>query len=205
MKHLQTGGFQDHPLMRLTLGLALLLLAGFWVTNCALYFNHMSLDPASVVTYYRGDEANFVPARSAESLLEVTHMHLPMFALVVLLLTHLLLFAPVRQGMKVAGIVTAFVSALLMEAAGWMTRFWSPSFAVLKVASFVVFQITLLVLILGLALFLGMAGRLRRSRHAARARARAEGAGHGRPEHGRLAGSIEGTPKPGATPGAPRG
>src|SRR5437867_6773186 len=96
MKYLQSGGFQNQPLMRLTLGLALLLLSGFWVTNLALYFAHMNLDPASVVSYYRGNEQEFMPPRSAESMLEVTHMHLPMFALVVLLLTHLMIFAPLR-------------------------------------------------------------------------------------------------------------
>lgn len=159
MKYLQNGGFQNQPLMRLTLGLALLLLAGFWVTNLALYFSHMTLDPASVAAYYRGDEANFMPPRSAEGMLEVTHMHLPMFALVLLLLTHLLLFAPMRPGGKVAFIVGAFTSALLMEAAGWMTRFWSPAFAPLKVVSFVVFQAMLGYLIAGLGLFLLRARR----------------------------------------------
>src|SRR2546426_692003 len=132
MKYLQSGGFQDNPLMRLTLGLALLLLAGFWLTNLGLYFTHMTLNPASLVAYYRGNEAEFLPPRSAESLLEVTHMHLAVFALVLLLLTHLLIFAPLRYGLKVTFIAAAFGSALLSEAAGWMTRFWHPGFAWLK-------------------------------------------------------------------------
>jgi hypothetical protein len=165
MKYLQSGGFQNQPMMRLTLGLALLLLAGFWATNIALYFAHMSLDPASVVAYYRGNETEFLPPRSAESMLEVTHMHLPMFALVLLLLTHLLLFAPIRSGAKLGFVLTAFCSALLFEAAGWMTRFWHPGFAWLKVIMFVVFQVTLAVLIAGLAWFLAAApgARARRS------------------------------------------
>ena len=165
MKYLQSGGFQDKPLMRLTLGLALLLLAGFWVTNLMLYFAHMGLDPASVVAYYRGNESEFMPPRSAQSMLEVTHMHLPMFALVLLLLTHLLLFAPMRPGAKVAFIVAAFGSALLSEAAGWMTRFWHPGFAVLKVGAFVVFQGMLGYLIIGLGAFLlSSRGRSRHGR-----------------------------------------
>jgi hypothetical protein len=137
--------------MRLTLGLALVLLAGFWVSSLGLYFMHMSLAPASVAAYYRGDEAQFLPPRSAQSLLEVTHMHLPMFALVLLLLTHLMIFSPMRAGAKVAFIVTAFASALAFEAAGWMTRFWSPGWAWLKVVSFVALQGVLAWLILGLA------------------------------------------------------
>lgn len=51
-----------------------------------------------MVRYYRGDEAAFIPPRSAQGLLEVTHMHLPMFALVLLLRTHLLIFTPMRTG-----------------------------------------------------------------------------------------------------------
>ncbi len=177
MKYLQSGGFQDQPLMRLTLGLALLMLAGFWVTNLALYLAHMSFDPASVIAYYRGNEAEFLPPRSAQSMLEVTHMHLPMFALVLLLLTHLLIFAPIRAGAKVAFIVTAFGSALLSEAAGWMTRFWHPGFAFLKVGMFVVFQATLAYLIVRLAQFLVSAEALRRRKRAERHR------DHARHEH----------------------
>jgi len=174
VRYLQSGGFQNQPLMRLTLGLALLLLAAFWVTNLALYFAHMGLDPAGVADYYRGNESKFLPARSAQGMLEVTHMHLPMFALVLLLLTHLLIFAPMRTGAKVAFIVTAFGSALLSEGAGWMTRFWHPAFAWLKVAMFVVFQGALAYLIVALGAFLVSAESARRLRHAQR---------HPRPGH----------------------
>lgn len=158
MKYLATGGFQTQPLMRLTLGLALLLLAAFWASNLALYFMHMSLDPASVVAYYRGDEARFLPPRSAQGLLEVTHAHLPMFALVLLLLTHLMIFMPGRAATKASLIVLTFLSALLFEAAGWMTRFWSPSFAWLKVLSFLTLQASLAWLILGIGWALAFAG-----------------------------------------------
>ena len=168
MKYLQSGGFQEQPLMRLTLGLALLLLAGFWVTNLGLYFSHMSLDPASVVDYYRGNETEFRPARSAIGMLEVTHMHLPMFALVLLLLTHLLIFAPMRTGVKSAFIIIAFGSALLSEAAGWMTRFWHPGFAWLKVAMFVLLQATLAWLIVALARLLSTSAAARRRKREAR-------------------------------------
>jgi hypothetical protein len=179
VKYLQSGGFERNPLMRLTLGLALLLLIGFWATNVALYFQHMTLDPASVVTYFRGSESEFVPARSAAGMLEVTHMHLPMFALVLLLLTHLMIFAPMRYALKVTFVIVAFGSALLSEAAGWMTRFWHPGFAWLKVSMFVVFQATLGYLILGLSAFLLAAERFRRGKHAERVKTHgARAAGH---------------------------
>lgn len=154
MKYLQSGGFQSNPLMRLTLGLALALLAGLWVTNLSLYFSRMTLDPASVVAYYRGNEAEFQPPRSLESMLEVTHMHLPMMALVLLLLTHLVIFAPFSPRAKLTLILTSFLSALGTEAASWLVRFVHPAWAPLKVASFVAFQLTLGLLVFLMGAFL---------------------------------------------------
>ncbi len=159
MRYLQSGGFQSQPLMRLTLGFALLLLAGLWFTNLALYFSRMSLAPASVVSYYLGNEADFRPPRSLQSMLEVTHMHLPMFALVLLLLTHLVLFAPFGTRAKLTVIATSFGSALLSESAGWLVRFVHPGFAPLKVLGFVAFQLTLAWLIVALGVFLLRAAR----------------------------------------------
>src|SRR5262249_16878255 len=125
-------------------------------------FAHMTLSPASVVAYYRGDEARFMAPRSAESMLEVTHMHLPMFALVLLLLTHLVIFAPLHDARKRVIVITSFGSALLMGAAGWLPRFVPPGFAWLKVGAFVIFQPVRGGLLLGLGVMLV---RGRRSRH----------------------------------------
>jgi hypothetical protein len=154
MKYLQNGGFQKQPLMRLTLSLSLLFITGFIVTNFLLYFNKMNLTPSSVVTYYNGSEEDFIPARSYQSMLEVSHGHLPMMALVLLLLTHLAIFAPFSQIGKVAFVVTAFLSTLLNEASSWLVRFVDPSFAYLKVASFVAMQGSLIFLTVVLCVFL---------------------------------------------------
>lgn len=159
MKYMQQGGFQSNPLMRLTLGLTLVLLVGFWVTNIAMHFSRMSLDPGSVVTYYNGSEEDFRPARSAGSMLETTHMHLPMMAVVLLLLTHLLIFLPLSRRAKVGFILAAFASAVLEEGGGWLVRFASPSFAPLKVIGFLGLQSAILFLISALAVFLWAASR----------------------------------------------
>ena len=159
MKYMQEGGFQNNPLMRLTLALTLLLLVGFWVTNVAMYFSRMSLRPASVVAYYNGSEEDFRPPRSAASMLEATHMHLPMMGMVLLFLTHLAIFVPMPRPSKVAFIATAFVSAVLEEGAGWLVRFVSPAFAPLKVAGFLGLQASLAYLVVALAVFLVGAAR----------------------------------------------
>jgi hypothetical protein len=159
MKYLQNGGYQNNPFMRLTLSLALVFLAGFVVTNFFLYFDHMGLTPESVVRYYNGSEEEFRPPRSAQSMLEVTHMHLPMMALVLLLLTHLVIFAPFSRSGKIALIVIPFLSGLFSEASSWLVRFVHPDFAWLKVASFLLLQGSLIVLIGSLAAFLFRSGR----------------------------------------------
>lgn len=154
MKYLQNGGYQRHPLMRLTLSLALVLLTGFVATNFMFYFSKMGLDPDSVASYYRGSEEEFRPHRSFQSMLEVTHFHLPMMALVLLLLTHLVIFAPFSKAAKVTLIIVAFLSGLLSEAASWLVRFADAGFAWLKVCSFIALQTSLIVLVGALAVFL---------------------------------------------------
>lgn len=159
MKYLESGSFQGHPLMRLTLGLTVAFLLAFWVTNFALYFSKMDLRPASVVSYYNGSEEEFRPARTFGSMVEVTHAHLGMMALVLLLLTHLAIFAPLGKGAKQALIIGAFAAGLLDEAGGWLVRFVSPNLALIKVAGFVSLQALLAFLMGSLAWSLLQPGR----------------------------------------------
>ena len=154
MKYMERGGFQSQGLMRLTLGLSIGLLSLFWVTNFALFVSRLGLTPTSVAAYYLGSEADYRPPRTAGSMLEVTHAHLPMMALVMLLLTHLLIFAPYSRRTRVLLIVGAFVSAALEEGAGWLVRFVHPGFAVVKLVAFVSLQGILAFLLVALALFL---------------------------------------------------
>jgi hypothetical protein len=156
---MERGGFQGQPLMRLTLGLSILLLALFWVTNFALFASRLGFTPVSVAAYYVGSEADYRPPRTAGSMLEVTHAHLPMMALVVLLLTHLLTFAPYSKRTRVLLIVGAFLSAALDEGAGWLVRFVHPGFAVVKLAAFASLQGILAFLLVALALFLRAGAR----------------------------------------------
>ena len=159
MKYLQSGGFRNHPLMRLTLGCTLLLLVGLWLTTALMYFTSMTLDPRSVVAHYRGDEARFLEPRTYGSMLEVTHMHLPMMALVLLLLTHLAIFLPWPTRARAGLIASTFAFALGGEAAGWLVRFVDPAFAPLKVACFLGLEATLGGLLVGLAIYLASPDR----------------------------------------------
>jgi len=164
MKYMQTGGFQNNPLMRLTLSWTLLFAAGLWATNAAMYFQRMSLAPASVRAYYLGSEEEYSQPRSAASLLEVSHAHLATMGVMILLLTHLAIFAPWEDRTKKWVIGLGFGSSLLGEASGWLVRFASPHFAILKVACFVAFQSILALLIGVLGAFLYRAAYARRPR-----------------------------------------
>ena len=155
MKYMNNGGgFPQNPLMRLTLGGTLVLLVGFWVTNVLMYFSRMGLDAESIVRYYRGSETEFIDPRTYGSLLEVTHTHLAMMALLGLLLTHLAIFLPWPMRWRVVLIILTFGSALAGEAAGWLVRFASPAWAPLKSVSFIPMEVCLAVLLVGLAGFL---------------------------------------------------
>ncbi|MEK7233576.1 MAG: hypothetical protein AAB268_07160 [Elusimicrobiota bacterium] len=161
MKYMQAGGFQNNPLMRMTLTWTLVFAAGLWATNAGMYFQRMSLAPSSVSAYYLGSAEEYSQPRSAASLLEVSHAHLATMGVMILLLTHLALFAPWEERTKKWVIALGFGSSFVGEASGWLVRFASPAFAVLKVACFVTFQCVLALLITVLALFLHKAGRRR--------------------------------------------
>jgi hypothetical protein len=137
-----------------------------------MYFSRMSLRPSSVVAYYNGSEEDYRPPRSAASMLETTHTHLPMMGIVLLFLTHLVIFVPVSPATKKTFIATAFISAVLEESAGWLVRFVSPGFASLKVVGFLGLQASIVFLIGALGAFLLGAARARSARRAARAESR---------------------------------
>jgi len=151
---MQNGGFKGHPQMRLTLLWMVVFLTGLWATNFGFYFSKMGLTPQSVIDYYCGSQLQFTQPRSFQTMLEVTHFHLPMMAVVILLLTHLLIFAPFSSRLKIWLISGTFGSALLEEGSGWLVRFMYPGFAILKIISFSLFQALMAFLLIALARFL---------------------------------------------------
>jgi len=164
MQYMESGGFRNHRFMRLTLLWTTLFLAAFWITNFAMYFDRMGLTPSSVQAYYLGSEVNFTSPKTFGAMLEVSHSHLPIQAVVILLLTHLLLFAPFKGETKLLFIYAAFASSLTNEGSGWLIRFVHPNFAVLKIIAFLTLQTTLAFLLISLGMFLYPgAGRMKRS------------------------------------------
>jgi hypothetical protein len=142
-----TGEWGRNRLLQTIVVLYSIYVIMLWVTNALLYFKKMSLTPSSVVAYYLGDESQFMAARSYEGLLEVSHFHLFAMGMLLLVLTHLMLFVPIRDSLKVWLIATPFLAGLLDEGAGWLVRFAGPNFAVLKIAGFLLLQTSLAALV----------------------------------------------------------
>jgi hypothetical protein len=124
-----------------------LFVIGLVVTNALLYFNKMGLTAASVIDYYLGSEEQFLSPRSYQGLLEVSHYHLFAMGILLLVLTHLMLFVPLKNETKAWLIVVPFLAALLDEGSGWLVRYASPHFAYAKIAGFLLLEASLAVLV----------------------------------------------------------
>jgi len=142
-----TGEWNRNRLLQTIIALYALYVALLWLTNAGLYFAKMSLSYSSVVEYYLGSEARFLAPRSYEGLLEVSHFHFFGMGMLLLVLTHLILFVPLSNGVRALLIAVPFLAALLDEGGGWLVRFAHPNFAYLKIFGFLLLEVSLAVLV----------------------------------------------------------
>jgi hypothetical protein len=152
-----TGEWSRNRLLQTIVTLYSVYVSGLWLTNALLYFQKMGLTPDSVVSYYHGNEEAFLSPRTYQGMLEVAHFHLFAMGMLLLVLTHLMLFVPLKNTTKAWLIVLPFASALLDEGGGWLVRFGHPGFAWLKIAGFLLLQGSLAALV-GLSLWSVFAG-----------------------------------------------
>jgi hypothetical protein len=155
-----TGEWSRNRLLQTIVTLYSAYVAALWVTNALLYFEKMSLTPASVVSYYLGNEELFLTPRSYSGMLEIAHFHLFAMGMLLLVLTHLMLFVPLRNSTKAWLITLPFLAAALDEGGGWLVRFAHPAFAWVKIAGFLLLQGSLAALV-GLSLWSVFAGSQR--------------------------------------------
>jgi len=147
-----TGEWNRNRLLQTIVVLYALYVAALWVTNALLYFDKMGLTPGSVLEYYRGNEEKFRQPRSFQGLLEVSHFHLFAMGMLLLVLTHLMLFVPLADRAKAWLIAVPFLAGALDEGAGWLVRYGHPAFAWAKIAGFLLLQGSLALLV-GLSLW----------------------------------------------------
>ena len=147
MRYVITGEWSKNRLLQLIIVIFVIYVAGLWLTNGLLYFQKMGLSYTSVTEYYLGSEERFLQPRTYQGMLEVSHFHLFAMGLLLLTLTHLMLFVPISSNLKAWFIVIPFSSALVNEGSSWLVRFVHPLFAYLKIAGFLALEISLAALI----------------------------------------------------------
>lgn len=151
MRFVVTGEWTKNRLLTVIVWLFLLYIFLFWLTAGAMFFTQMGLSYQSVIFHYLGDESAFKNPHTFQGMLEQAHFHLFAMGMLLMTLTHLLLFVPLPQGFKAVLITAAFSGGLLNEGSGWLVRFVSPRFAILKIAGFLLLQSSLLVLMIAAA------------------------------------------------------
>ncbi|MGH7863464.1 MAG: hypothetical protein ACREQB_00630 [Candidatus Binataceae bacterium] len=147
MRFVITGEWRRNRLLQTIIVLFLVYVILLWMTNALLYFSRMGLTYESVVQYYLGSEQRYLGPRSYAVLLEISHFHLFAMGILLLTLTHLMLFVPLDSRVKAWLIIVPFVAGIADEGAGWLIRYVSPLFAYFKIASFLTLQASLAALI----------------------------------------------------------
>jgi len=118
-----------------------------WLTNILLYMQ-IGFSYNGIVEFYLGNEEVFRPAKSYIGLLEEAHFHFFSMAILLITLTHLMLFTSLSSGWKLTLIVVPFTSSFLEIISSWLIRYISPIFAYLKLGSYIVMQASLLILMI---------------------------------------------------------
>ena len=147
MRFMVTGELNRNRLIQTIVVLYSFFVIGLWVTNVMLYFGKMGLTYSSVVAYYLGSPERFLEPRSFQGLAEVSHYHFFAMGMILVMLTHLVIFAQVSERTKIVLIVLPFFSAFLDEGSGWGIVYLHPGFAFLKIAGFLLLQSSLAALV----------------------------------------------------------
>ena len=154
MRYFVTGEQQRKSLLNTVVLMFLGYIVLLWLSNGLMYFHHMTLMPDSVISYYLGSEENFIPPRSYQGMLEVSHFHLFAMGMLIVTLTHLMLMTDVPVRLKIWLNSLIYISALADEAGGWLVRFVNPNFAYFKIAAFIVLEFSLAALLVMIILSL---------------------------------------------------
>lgn len=157
-----TGEWDHNRLLQVVVVLYCFFVVLLWATNWMLYFDSMNLTTASVVDHFLGNEEEFRQPRTYRGMVELAHFHLFAMGMLMMVLTHLALFVPLKPQWKIALIIVPFVSALASEGGGWLVRFGGAGFAWTKIAGFLLLQGSLAALVM-IALFSVFAGNQSRN------------------------------------------
>lgn len=142
MREFAKAGFrlrQAPATVRLAYGAFLAILVPGFATQAAFQLGRVGVTPSSIAAYYRGGERGDVMIfpKTAAQLLEVTHAHAFVMALVFLVLAHLCASTAAGPRLKRAAIVAALAGTLGDLAGPWLVRYVAPPFGWLLLAAWV--------------------------------------------------------------------
>ena len=115
MRFVVSGEFTRNRLLQVIVVLFVVYVALLWVTNAVLYFQKMSLSPSSVVDYYLGSEERFLQPRSFQGMVEISHFHLFAMGLLLMTLTHLMLFVPLSWNVKAIFVIVPLILPIALQ------------------------------------------------------------------------------------------
>ena len=146
MRFFVTKDLNKNSALKLIILFSLIFFLGLIVTNF-LFMYKIGFTPSQVTSYYLGNPEIFKQPKSYGSLVEETHFHLFAMGIILMTLNHLMLFSNLDIRYKILIIVISFASCLLDISSSWLVRYISSSFSILKVASMIIQQLFLLILI----------------------------------------------------------
>ena len=117
--------------LRLVYAAFLLLTAIGLTTQIGFQVGRIGVTPRAIARYYRGDETGEVMAfpKTFGQLLEVTHAHAFVMALIFLVLAHLVAATPMPSGCQHAVVAITFAGLIGDLIAPWLTRYVAAPWA----------------------------------------------------------------------------
>ena len=123
--------------LRLIYGAFLCLVAIGFASQLAFQIGRIGISPWAIATYYRGSDATEVMVfpKTFGQLLEVTHAHAFVMAVVFLILAHLFVSTSIPERIKTVVLVVAFAGTTGDLVFPWLVRYGAPWCAWLLLAA----------------------------------------------------------------------
>lgn len=145
MRFFISSELKKNDFLKIIIFFTILFFFFLWITNVLLYMQ-IGFNYSSIVEFYLGNEETFRPPKSYIGLLEEAHFHFFSMAILLVTLTHLVLFTSISAQIKFTLILLSFISTFMEIISSWLIRYVSPHFAYIKLGSFYIMQLTLLVM-----------------------------------------------------------
>jgi len=142
MREFGKGGFslkRAPRRLRLVYGGFLVLTAIGFATQFGFEIGRIGVTPAAIATFYRGSESGDVMVfpKTAAQLLEVTHAHAFVMAIVFLILAHLFVSTSAPETLKMVVLTVAFVGTVGDLMSPWLVRYGAASCAWIALGSWI--------------------------------------------------------------------